>query len=712
MEYVRDRVREDLLSIQSRVFRSAPAYIDRMKRANEAISQFERLQNEECRLKDEIAIEENFKRLKGRELHEIDRVCKMSAASLEAQKESLRAAVLQNAALCIARRSIPEIALFDGLKGRTPVIEWSRKQAKIIELKASLMKKMDRVRELRRVIFCLDGHEVFGDVESGEQELSQLLSENGNAAPVSADEYAIGVLGQIVEKEVGEVRMSAEDVTMPQLHYAPVQSFGVEAFRFRDLGPLLDEKEKNERKERIAVTWTDVRDLITKIREDMTRRAEEFKRFCGSGYVFCSDLIYRVQDQISLAQTTLESLSKSLVSSSPEIWADEYRVISAMYELVLLLKRFAERMAKERAMTKFGDFDPVEVHEVTVDVVPATQINRCLELISSLEADFARDLNLQEKIFHQIKDLPKVFQQVSGTLKTDDVFRDLPEPVLLDDSEDRALFEELEKEVHERQAAQLKELQEALDGLPESLKDLEIPEIVMEGEFEHDTANVETPAPDKKEIPTLNVNSNTSLGTMIAESNIFLLERIKNKRFVQGPVEISVPEQLATKADIGEQTISKAAETLMNAVDTESFEELNAKRNSLIEKLASTRMAMADSETKKIARWQRERDRLKQKMDLVAERDALLKTAKGVEQLEQAKSAEQKYLASLEKLRNKQQLLQSQLTEKKQKRERLIECESELQQLEKDMESLNREIQEKDMQSLSREASVQDPVNS
>ena len=177
-------------------------------------------------------------------------------------------------------------------------------------------------------------------------------------------------------------------------------------------------------------------------------------------------------------------------------------------------------------------------------------------------------------------------------------------------------------------------------------------------------------------------------------------------------VEISVPEQLATKADIGEQTISKAAETLMNAVDTESFEELNAKRNSLIEKLASTRMAMADSETKKIARWQRGRDRLKQKMDLVAERDALLKTAKGVEQLEQAKSAEQKYLASLEKLRNKQQLLQSQLTEKKQKRERLIECESELQQLEKDMESLNREIQEKDMQSLSREASVQDPVNS
>ena len=707
MEYVRDRVREDLLKIQNRVFRSAPAYIDRMKRANDAISQFEKLQNEECRLKDEIAIEENFKRLKGRELHEIDRMCKMSAAGLEAQKESLRAAVLQNAALCIARQAIPEVALFDRLKGKTPVIEWSRKQAKIIELKASLMRKMDRVRELRRVIFCLDGYEAFSDVKSGEQELFELLGENGNAAPVSADEYAIGVLGQIFEKQVGEVRMAAEEVTMPRLHYAPVQSFGVEAFRFKDLGPLFDEKEKSEKKERIAVTWADVRDLIRKVREDMTRRAEEYKRFCGNRYVFCSDLIYKVQDQISLAQTTLASLSKSLVSSSPEIWADEYRVISAMYELVLLLKRFAERMAKERAMTKFGDFDPIEVHEVTVDVVSATQIDRCLELVSSLEDDFARDLNLQEKIFHQIKDLPKVFQQVNETLKTDDIFLDLPEPVLLDDSEDRALFEELQKEVHERQAAQLKELQEALEGLPESLKELEIPyEVLMNEEITHQTANVETPVLDKKEVPTLNVDATPSLCAMIAESNMFLLEKIKNKRFVQGRAEISAPEELAIKDDIGQQTISNAVEKLMDAVDTDSLQELNAKRNSLIEKLASARMTMADSETKKIAKWQREQDRLKQKMDLVAERDALLTTSQGVKQLEQAKSAEQKYLASLEKLRNKQQLLQSQLTEKNRKRERLMECESELQQVEKDMESLNREIQEKDNESLSREASV------
>ena len=625
-----DHVRGELRAIQDRVRGSAPVYKHRMEKAMSVISQFEALQNEELVLLDEITREENFLTGKVRELQEIEKSYNETAAEFEAQRQKLCTAVLKNAVLAISHNSVPHIALFDTLRGESPRVEQSRILAQIIEMKASLLKKQDRIRELRRRIFCLDDGESFvdGTTVSGNDdtesfELIRQLNETVNQNPISADECAVNELSRFVESELQSQKLETLDVNLPRLHYSPVQSFGVEPFSFDKLKPLFDHAAKEELRLKINMTWTDVARLITKIREEMSRRSEEYKSFCETEYVFCSDLIYKVQDQVAVTQATLVSVSKSIVSNSPGVWADEHAAISAMYELVLILRRFIEKMSREIVMNKLGGFDPIEVHEVTADVTSSVQISKCLELMQTIEANFSRDMNLQDKFFQQIKDLQKTFEEMRMDVNIDNLLMELPKPVLVDDSEDRALFAELQKEVYDRQAAQLRELQEALSGLPENIKTLAIREELASeeegGEIPEEVPTVELPV-------VRTVTDHSSLEEMISESNMYLLDKIKQRKFGLAPLSQSVspPESKSYTLDESGQTLlTEVREKIMATVCDQDIEALEARRNALLDQLAEIRATLARDERERMEKYQQ---RLQMKSDDVSQSEDLEKS--------------------------------------------------------------------------------------
>lgn len=624
-----DHVRGELRAIQDRVRGSAPVYKHRMEKAMSIISQFQSLQNEELVLLDEITREENFLTGKARELQEIEKAYNESAAEFEAQRQKLCATVLKNAALAISHNSVPHIALFDTLRGESPRVEQARILAQIIEMKADLLKKQDRIRELRHRVFCLDDGESFvddttvsGNDDTENLELIRQLNETVNQNPISADECAVNELSRFVESELQSEKLETLDVNLPRLHYSPVQSFGIEPFSFDKLKPLLDHAAKEELRLKINRTWTDVARLITKIREDMSRRSEEYKSFCETKYVFCSDLIYKVQDQVAVTQATLVSVSKSIVSNSPGVWADEYAAISAMYELVLILRRFIEKLSREIVMNKLGGFDPIEVHEVTADVTSSVQISKCLELMQTIEANFSRDMNLQDKFFQQIKDLQKTFEEMRMDVNIDSLLMELPKPVLVDDSEDRALFAELQKEIYDRQAVQLKELQEALSGLPEKIKTMAIREELVvdeeEGEIPEEVPTVELPV-------VRTVTDHASLEEMISESNMYLLDKIKQRKFGLAPLprSASPPESNSCALDESGQTLlTEVREKIMATVCDKDIEALEARRKALLDELAEVRASLAHEEGEKMEKYQQ---RLQMNTEAVSQSDDLEK---------------------------------------------------------------------------------------
>jgi hypothetical protein len=558
-------LRDVLTGIQ----RSAPAYASRLDRAKSIIRRHRRLRNEAARLPDSLARKSHSCASYAQHIDRLTRRVQQAQADFDAEAAAFRKLVLRDSAICHRHGDDPYILCFCGVSSRTPHSVRSRLRARAIEVRARILRKMERLRRLRRSVFCSDdGAPSLGEqtpIDDSTNEFADALARNvGDEAAVMPDGVSQR-LAKLVQAAM------TEDFDAPQVDFFRL-SFARPRKLRQDFGRILGKASPPRASPATGKLWREIREINERIPHLSP----------VENALISADTIVEASRALQIAQMTINHLDLTRRSESPEIARGMTRVTSLMSDLVSLLRHLPHFQARAlRTITV-----PTQL-SLYIDVVSHAQYDRVFGLIHELEQTLSQTLELQ----------PSHFESLAGHLA-----------VIRRPAESDKVAAAPSDELARLQDEQLRVMQSIIESLPDSI---DISDDVPLEPLEIPVLTLPTPAP--KVFAT---------SDPFHESNLHLIEQIEKRKFE--------PEELPVAA--GERRVitdesQRVLDGLTKAMEVPDIDvrEMELKKEELLARLAEAQGKLDAAASAAPERAMEElREKLRQRETEVGEKEAQL----------------------------------------------------------------------------------------
>jgi hypothetical protein len=499
------KVNAVLKQLRSRIRQSAPAYQSRLLLADELLTRVSALRQEMGSLNDLISKEMRFLSTRSDQLRQAQLEIEHSMADFDAARSKFQALALRQAAM--SGPQVPLVFQFCGIEGATPLTDRNRLEARRIELRAKLMRKVDRLRSLRRRVFCLR---------------NDCLSD-----------YRLDDVAECPEEDsIGSVCQDVLDVCdhqfMPQpavsaklfeclsdlLHPAPpLDAVDFDVLRFARPPPLSLIPPQGSADEPSPVG--SAKEETSSLLGWFYQQRAVAPRGHGSRVFASYEMLPRASRQLNDTQTTINQLSGVLSCNTGiplDIWETEHRLHSRMVTLIQEIDSAIDKASSRQQRGSIAPFGYEKADAIVVDEPLHAQIERCSVLVARLQADLLAAECTGSPYLEQLTDTVSAVRQPAETPC-------LPEPERPSQNGAQARLSELLSDLLARQRRDLNTLSAAVRSLPDQLQH-------QFGDF-----SLSLPAiPSIKLPPRLDgaiAPPPPPVSSAVAKSNAHLLERIQ-----------------------------------------------------------------------------------------------------------------------------------------------------------------------------------------
>lgn len=670
-----DAMNEVMADICRRVKLAAPVYARRLEELSEIQEAVNKLKSEEAELNKRI---QECRETTEETLERVEVANDESYARLEAVKAELQTAVLREAAIAKVRDQPPliEHILLPG--GETNLVRHARMRTRVIEMKARLLEKLDRLSELRRRVFCLgEDEEAFADIEHLlpiEEERTTATTNLVNSIQTEIEsQQSVVTATDLVNSKMSEgIQGFLKDegmrgqVEFNVLHFPVRERTRLESIRSVNLpkskvSPNIRAEITREQKSLLEMRAARI-ELLNRARESVEVSEAPLPTF--------PELFVNAVKQFTETQKTIEKVATVLQTNNAvpiDLWRTENSIHQKMQTLVSRLNRLVMQFSEKRplgGLKGFGYSQYLYTQPLVVEETMGEQVERCKKLIEELETamretDGKNAISL-EAIDEQVAQV-KVSRAKWENIEQFPVVRELP---VSDEWKQReAEFLAVNKELVEKQKEEIRIISDLLKDFPDDLSKLEI-------DCEQPHVSLETiQLPAQINIEEGTVDTIMAEGETILDSNDYLIAQIHARRRgfnPDGPAQIGAPTVLETLGAENTKladTFSDCLRMLEESANPAEINNLLHKKEMLTEKLQNLRrdLRMMKERKRKLAKrretfvieMETRKERLNRaKEALVISRDKLDRARKGLPRYEnqwrEARAAYNEYRLQVE----------------------------------------------------------------
>ena len=602
-----------LQEVCGNVRRSAPIYEKRVAKVSEIRNRNLELKRKEAELTNRI---NEFREVTPDTLTRVEEAHQQSRERLESVKAQLISAVLREAQVARFHGREPKIKGITHPDGETNLVKQARLQTRVIEMRARLLAKQDRLNELRRKVLCLE-EDLDDPCGTAAAQFVRGIQDAMNASePPVIEDFVNARASERIAGFLGNAPM-IDKVDFNVLQF-PVRS----GARIESVPGVELPKSK--------VTASMKEELAQEQRELMEARAARnaiLERAKGSGewrdgpFLTFVDLFVNSVRQLAETQEMIERATDALRMNKAipqEIWAIENRIHDKMKELVWRMNRLVTRFSEKRAVAELKPFGYAQVTEpLVIEETPAEQLDRCRALIEEVERAFIDSQNEQAKVLEAVGEQLNQLERASRLRESENseetAVRQVA-PVSDEWREREREFIELNKKLREQQREQIKVITEFIEQFGDDLPriDYQIPDATVE---------LRLPAEVSVDIDDFAMPKTSC--NRILEANDRLIERLQEKSRSFNPAglkQIAAPavcEMAAGENQKLANIFSDSLNRLQESANTTDINSLLHKKSELTERLRVLEVELWRRREKK-------RQYIEWKRDF-AEKSALLK---------------------------------------------------------------------------------------
>ena len=602
-----------LQEVCGNVRRSAPIYEKRVAKVSEIRNRNLELKRKEAELTNRI---NEFREVTPDTLTRVEEAHQQSRERLESVKAQLISAVLREAQVARFHGREPKIKGITHPDGETNLVKQARLQTRVIEMRARLLAKQDRLNELRRKVLCLE-EDLDDPCGTAAAQFVRGIQDAMNASePPVIEDFVNARASERIAGFLGNAPM-IDKVDFNVLQF-PVRS----GARIESVPGVELPKSK--------VTASMKEELAQEQRELMEARAARnaiLERAKGSGewrdgpFLTFVDLFVNSVKQLAETQEMIERATDALRMNKAipqEIWAIENRIHDRMKELVWRMNRLVTRFSEKRAVAELKPFGYAQVTEpLVIEETPAEQLDRCRALIEEVERAFIDSQNEQAKVLEAVGEQLNQLERASRLRESENSEETAVRqaaPVSDEWREREREFIELNKKLREQQREQIKVITEFIEQFGDDLPriDYQIPDATVE---------LRLPAEVSVDIDDFAMPKTSC--NRILEANDRLIERLQEKSRSfnpAGPKQFAAPavcEMAAGENQKLANIFSDSLNRLQESANTTDINSLLHKKSELTERLRVLEVELWRRREKK-------RQYIEWKRDF-AEKSALLK---------------------------------------------------------------------------------------
>ena len=662
-----EAMNEVLADICRRMKLAAPVYARRVEELSEIQESVNKLKTEEAELNKRI---QECRETTEETLERVQVANDESYARLEAITAELQTAVLREAAIAKVRDQPPliEHILLPG--GETNLVRHARMRTRVIEMKARLLEKLDRLSELRRRVFCLgDDEEAFADIErllpiEEERATATTNLVNSIQTEIESQQNVITATDLVNSKVSEGIQGFLKDEAMRSQVEFSVLHFPVrERTRLESIRSVNLPKSKVSPNIRAEITREQNSLLeMRAARIDLLNRARASIEVADAPLPTFLELFVTAVKQFAETQKTIEKVATVLQTNNAvpvDVWRTENAIHQKMQALVSRLNRLVMQFSQKRALgglKGFGYSQYLYTQPLVVEETMGEQVERCKKLIEELETAMretdSKSIVSLEAIDEQVAQV-KVARAKLENIEQFPVVRDSP---VSDEWKQReAEFLAVNKELVEKQKEEIRIISDLLKEFPGDVSKIEI-------DCEEPQVSLETiQLPAQINIEEATVDTIMAECETVLDSNDYLIAQIHARRRgfnPDGPAQIGAPTVLETLGAENTKladTFSDCLRMLEESANPAEINNLLHKKEILREKLQNLRrdLRMTKERKRKLAErretfttaMESSRERLKDaKEDLAISQERLDKARKGLPRYEkQCKEARDTY---------------------------------------------------------------------
>ena len=634
-----------LQEVCGNVRRAAPVYEKRVAKVAEIRNRNLELKRKEAELTNRIS---EFQEVTLDTLTRVEEAHQQSQERLESVKSQLISAVLREAQVARFHGREPKIKGITHPDGETSLVKQARLQTRVIEMRARLLAKQDRLNELRRKVLCLEEDLDDPCGTAAAQFVRGIQDAMSATEPPLIEDFVNAKVSErisgFLENEVMIDKVDFNVLQFPVRSGARIESVSSVELPKSKVTPGLKEELAQEQRELMEARAA---------RNAILERAKESGDWGDGPFVTFVDLFANSVKQLAETQEMIERAMVALRMNRvipQEIWAIENRIHDKMKEIVWRMNRLVVRFSEKRLVAELKPFGYAQVTEpLVIEETPAEQLERCRALIEEVEGAFIESQSQQAKALEAVEEQLNQLERASRLRESENSEEAaIPQarPVSDEWREREREFIELNKKLREQQREQIKVITEFIEQFGD-----EIPRI----DYQIPDATVEVRLPRQISVDIDDVAMPRTSCNSILEANDRLIERIQEKSRSFNPAGL---KQIAAPAvcemAVGENPklaniFSDSLNRLQESANTTDVNSLLHKKAELAERLRVLEVELWRRREKKRQYSEWKRDFADKSAELKQKLEEIRKSASEVsERLNKARKVEPRHQHSLE----------------------------------------------------------------
>lgn len=558
------------------------------------------LLNKISKIQDQIQQENDFALEYPAKLGSSKRLLDDSIKKYNKSIEDLMEIAKINTNLAISNDKEPLITCISELKGKTPKLQEIRNKMLLCDLKKRILIKAEELYNLRKRVFCISDDDNNLNLFKVNSNLE--LINNENIENIDLDFNCSNNIMAIENISNLFSNMVNLDNDHDNLEYFPLlnNEFFVND-KYESTKEIEDkiilELKKWDSNETIDDVITKLENEVfyflterqNKLSEILKLYTQKYSNFVNPNCISSFKTIMKSQVQLYKTQQILTTLSNILSDDDVNIWEQENLINLTIIDLISLLQQLFEKIKQNLIIEKIPEIKVPEIEPFIIEKDSNVQINRCMELISSLETSFNDSIKLHSIMINELNENLSLFNHFDHN-DINEIDLSTPENFCIDDTLERKRFLELKQKVIQKQNEQLKDLRESLIDFPDSISTINITKPDDNDDDERSIKRIIKEDKKDEEFTPLVFQSSglQTTNSLFVESNLNLIEKINQKKPIdlEKKKVVDIPKNIKITNTV-EELLNKIKQDLSKSnIDTDkSYEELLQTRNNLINKI-------------------------------------------------------------------------------------------------------------------------------